>query len=242
MGKRLISQRKGTGRPSYKRPSHRFKVKVSYRKYDDLEKNGKLKGQIIGFIDDPIHQALLMKVLWENGDVSYLPCAEGLAVGDHIWSGGQAEIDIGTVTKLKNIPDGFYVYNIEKTPGGDGKFVRSPGGYAIVMAKEGNRVVLKLPSKRKVTLSGDCRAQVGVIAGGGKNEKPLFKAGAAYYKHKAVNRRWPRVRGVAMNAVDHPQGGKQHHADKPTSVPRNAPPGQKVGHIAPRRMGRRKRK
>ncbi len=241
MGKRLISQKKGTGRPSYKRPSHRFKAKVSYRPYDDVEKEGKVLGEVMGFIDDPLHQAILMKVQWEDGLVSYLPSAEGLAVGDHIWSGAQAEIGIGTITKLKNIPDGFYVYNIETVPGGDGKFVRTPGSFAVVMAKDGDKVILKLPSKKKITLSGDCRAQIGVVAGGGKNEKPLFKAGASHYKHKAVNRRWPKVRGVAMNAVSHPHGGKQHHAGKPTTVSRNAPPGQKVGHIAARRTGRRKR-
>jgi len=242
MGKRLLSQKKGTGRPAYRRPSHRFKAKIEYRKYDDIEKNGKIKGQIIGFVDNPMHNAILMKILWENGDTSYLPCAEGLAVGDHIWEGNKADIGIGTITQLKNIPDGFYVYNIERIPGGGGKFVRSPGGYAIVMAKEGGNVILKFPSKRKIAINGNCRAQIGVIAGGGKNEKPLFTAGAAYHKSKAINSRWPRVRGVAMNTVAHPHGGKQHHAGKPTSVARNAPPGQKVGHIASKRTGRKKRK
>ncbi|MEM4052736.1 MAG: 50S ribosomal protein L2, partial [Ignisphaera sp.] len=79
------------------------------------------------------------------------------------------------------------------------------------------------------------------VAGGGRLEKPLLKAGNAYYKWRAKARKWPRVRGVAMNAVDHPHGGGSHQSEsKPTTVSRRAPPGRKVGHIAARRTGRRK--
>ena len=241
MGKLLQQQRRGKGSPSYKRPSHRFKAWIEYRAYDEIEKTGKLKGEVIGFVDNPMHQAILMKILYDNGDVAYLPSPEGIAIGDVIEEGAQAGIGNGTITQLKNIPDGFYVFDIENIPGGNGKFVRAPGGYAVVMGKEGDKVVLKLPSKRKVTMPGDCRAQVGVAACGGKGERPMFKAGASFYKAAAVNRRWPSVRGVAMNSVAHPHGGKQHHIGKPSTVSRNAPPGAKTGHLAASRTGRRKR-
>ena len=86
-----------------------------------------------------------------------------------------------------------------------------------------------------------CRATIGVVAGGGRKEKPFVKAGKKYHAMKAKAIKWPRVRGVAMNAVDHPFGGGRHqHTGKPTTVSRRMPPGRKVGHIAARRTGVRK--
>jgi len=80
---------------------------------------------------------------------------------------------------------------------------------------------------------------IGVVAGGGRIDKPLLKAGNAYWKYKAKRNCWPKVRGVAMNPVDHPHGGGNHqHVGHPTTVSRMAPPGQKVGLIAARRTGR----
>jgi large subunit ribosomal protein L8e len=80
---------------------------------------------------------------------------------------------------------------------------------------------------------------VGVVAGGGRIDKPLLKAGNAHHKYKAKRNNWPKVRGVAMNPVDHPHGGGNHqHVGHPTTVPRDAPPGKKVGLIAARRTGR----
>jgi len=79
---------------------------------------------------------------------------------------------------------------------------------------------------------------VGVIAGGGRIEKPIMKAGRAHFKYQAKRNEWPRVRGVAMNPVEHPHGGGNHqHIGHPSTVSRHAPPGQKVGLIAARRTG-----
>lgn len=240
MGKRILSQRRGRGSPTFRSPGHRFKAKLVYRPYDEIETSGKIKGEVIGFVDDPGHNAILMKVLFENDEEAIMLAPEGIKVGDNIYSGAEAPVGLGNVLPLSRIPEGYYVYNIEKQPGQNGKFVRSPGSYAIVVSKEGNNVLVRLPSNKRVVFNGNCRATVGVVAGGGRLEKPLFKAGAAYYKHKAVNRRYPKVRGVAMNAVSHPFGGKSH-THKQSTVSRNAPPGRKVGHIAARRTGRRKK-
>jgi len=80
---------------------------------------------------------------------------------------------------------------------------------------------------------------VGLVAGGGRIEKPILKAGRAYFKYKARRHIWPEVRGVAMNPVDHPHGGGNHqHLGKPSTVRRDCPPGQKCGLIAARRTGR----
>uniref|UniRef100_A0A8C8GW43 Large ribosomal subunit protein uL2 n=2 Tax=Salmoninae TaxID=504568 RepID=A0A8C8GW43_ONCTS len=91
---------------------------------------------------------------------------------------------------------------------------------------------------KKVIASAN-RAVVGVVAGGGRIDKPILKAGRAYHKYKAKRNSWPRVRGVAMNPVEHPFGGGNHqHIGKPSTIRRDAPAGRKVGLIAARRTGR----
>ena len=98
---------------------------------------------------------------------------------------------------------------------------------------------MRLPSGSKKTLVSHCRAMIGIVAGGGRIDKPLLKAGAAYHKYKVKRNCWPRVRGVAMNPVEHPFGGGNHqHIGHPSTVSRFAPPGRKVGLIAARRTGR----
>ncbi len=241
MGKRLTQQKRGKGSPAYKCPSHNFKAKTGFRNYDVIEKESSIRGEVMGFIDDPGHQSLLMHILYENGDIAILPATEGLKIGDQIDCGISAKPHTGNILPIGQIPEGSYIYNLEIRAGDKGKFVRSPGAYAILVAREGDKMMIKLPSKKIVKLPSNCRAQIGVIAGGGRLEKPMITAGHAHHKSKARNARWPKVRGVAMNPVDHPHGGKQHHAGTSTSVSRHAPPGQKVGHIASRRTGRKKK-
>jgi large subunit ribosomal protein L2 len=105
----------------------------------------------------------------------------------------------------------------------------------------GEKTSVVMPSKAEVQLSSDCRAQLGVVAGGGITEQPLIKAGKNHYRMHSINRTWPTIRGVKSNPVDHPFGGKQHHKGKSSMTSRNAPPGRKVGHIAARSVGRKKR-
>lgn len=98
---------------------------------------------------------------------------------------------------------------------------------------------IKLPSGAKKIVPSGCRAMIGQIAGGGRTEKPLLKAGNAYHKFRVKRNCWPKVRGVAMNPVEHPHGGGNHqHIGHASTVRRDAPPGQKVGLIAARRTGR----
>lgn len=238
MGKRLLQQKAGKGSPAYRRPSHRFKSDASYRPYDELEQKGMLAGEIIDFIDDPAHSAPLMRVRFENNERRELLAPEGAWLGARICAGAQAEVDIGNVLPLMAVPDGIPVYNIELRPGDGGRLVRSAGSSAFVVSHKEEGVVVRLPSKRLMLLDGMCRAQIGVVAGGGRLEKPLLKAGSAHYKFHALNRRWPNVRGVKMNAYNHPFGGKQHHKGKGSMTSRHAPPGRKVGHIAAKSTGR----
>ncbi|MBI5223636.1 50S ribosomal protein L2 [Candidatus Micrarchaeota archaeon] len=242
MGKRLKQQKRGSGSPRYLAPSHRYKTDLTYRRYDDVEKTGVLSGTVVSIVDDPARTGPLIEVKYENNERGFLLAPEGIAVGAKIQVGAQATLSLGSVLPLYRIPDGAYIYNLERNPGDGGKMVKASGSYANVVAKDGNIVYIKLPSKKTIELSNECRVQLGVIAGGGRLEKPMLKAGNQYYKKTAQNRLWPVPRGVHQSPYNHPHGGKQHHVGKPTTVARSTPPGGKVGHIAARSTGRRKGK
>ncbi|KAI5188474.1 large subunit ribosomal protein L8e [Nematocida sp. AWRm77] len=167
---------------------------------------------------------------------------EGMHTGKTILFGDKTPLEPGNVMMLKNMPDGTIICSIEKVPGDRGSMAKTSGAYASVVGynAEKNETRIKLPSGTKKVVSGDCRAMVGVIASGGVQEKPLLKASRAYYMHKAKGKlgAWPRVRGVAMNPVDHLHGGGNHqHIGRSSCVARYAPSGQKVGQIAARRTG-----
>jgi large subunit ribosomal protein L8e len=114
-----------------------------------------------------------------------------------------------------------------------------PGLFIIIIFFSFSFHRVKLPSGAKKLIPSTCRAMVGLVAGGGRVEKPLLKAGRAHFKYRAKRNKWPRVRGVAMNPVDHPHGGGNHqHIGHASTTNRNDPPGKKVGLIAARRTGR----
>jgi len=238
MGKLLKQQRRGKGSVAYKAPSHRYKADVAYRKLDAIEREGTIRGQVSQFVDDPARGAILMDVKFEDGSNMMLLAPEGMAVGQEIYSGAGAKIALGSCLPLSKMPEGALIYNIEMAPGDGGKLVRAPGSYATIVSKEKDSIYVKLPSRNTIILQGSCRAQVGVVCGGGRLEKPLMKAGANFYKKHAQNRKWPVNRGVHMSAYTHPFGGKQHHKGRGSMTSRNAPPGRKVGHIAARSVGR----
>merc|ERR1711904_63953 len=99
---------------------------------------------------------------------------------------------------------------------------------------------IRLSSRINKTIPADCRATVGIVAGGGRLDKPMLKAGRAYHKYRVKRNCWPTVRGVAMNPVEHPHGGGNHQrVGHPTTSARACVPGQKVGLIAARRTGRK---
>merc|ERR1711918_195787 len=97
---------------------------------------------------------------------------------------------------------------------------------------------IRLPSGARKTVQSSCRAMVGICAGGGRLDKPTLKVGNNYHKFRVKRNSWPKVRGSAMNPVEHPHGGGNHqHVGHPTTVARDAPAGAKVGLIAARRTG-----
>jgi large subunit ribosomal protein L2 len=241
MGKRLITQRRGRGTHTYKAPSHRYKGQIKHRKYDELERTGVVFGKIVDFIHCPGHNAPLATIEFENREKILIAAPEKVKVNDIIASGSSAPVQVGNTLPLKNIPEGAMVYNIESNPGDGGKFVKSSGASAKIMTKKDNKITIMLPSKKTKQLNGECRATIGVVAGGGRKEKPFLKAGKKMHAMRARNKLYPKTSGVAMNAVDHPFGsGRGRHIGKPKTAPRWAPAGRNVGLIKARKTGRGK--
>lgn len=239
MPKRLLSQRRGKGKSIF---LSKGKYRVKYRSFDENERKGKVKGEIVDILHDNGRNTPVMLIKYENGEKVYLPAVYGMKVGDVVYSGKDAGIKPGNILPLSQIPDGTDVNNIEIAPGDGGKLIRSAGTSAKVIAHEGNNVIIKLPSKSFKVLNGNCRATIGIIGGAGIKEKPLLKAGAHYHLSRARGKYWPKVSGIKKNPVEHPFGGKRRRTGRiARSTSRNAPPGRKVGSIASKRTGRKKR-
>jgi large subunit ribosomal protein L2 len=238
MGKKLRQQRRGKGSNAYRKPPNYFKADVMFSRRPAVDR---IQGEVIEFIDDPGHSAPLMRIVYEDGTENILLAPEGIKVGDRIQEGNLASLNLGNVLPLSNVPDGMPIYNLECRAGDGGKLVRAAGNYATVVSHTGGIVSVLLPSKQTIELSPLCRAEIGTVAGGGAEACPIMKAGKNHYIKHATNAHWPTQRGVKMNPVDHPFGGKQHHKGASSMVSRNAPPGAKVGHIAASRVGRKKR-
>ena len=231
MGKRIISQRRGRGN-KYSVSGHRFKGEARHPQSESLT------GKVISLKHDPGRTAPIAEIVTKDG--KYVMIAhEGMFVGQEIKVGRGAENEIGDTVYLGSIPEGTKIYNLELRPGDGGKMVRAAGEGATI-ASHGDKTTVKLPSRRFVSLNKMCRATIGVVAGGGRKDKPKAKASKNFYAAKARNRLWPIVRGVAMNAVDHPHGsGRKQTVGVSSSISRNAPPGRKVGNIAPKRTGKK---
>jgi large subunit ribosomal protein L2 len=236
MGRRIRGQRRGRGAPTFRAPSHRYKADLEHRKVEDGDV---VAGTVVDIEHDPARSAPIAAVEFDDGDQRLVLAPEGVGVGDRIQVGVSAEIAPGNTLPLAEIPEGVPICNVEANQGDGGKFARASGVNAQLIAHDRNVAVVKLPSGEFKRLDPQCRATIGVVAGGGRTEKPMVKAGNKYHKVKSRGTVWPRVRGVAMNAVDHPfGGGGRQHPGQPKSVSRNAPPGRKVGDISSRRTGR----
>jgi len=237
MGRRIQGQRRGRGGPTFRAPSHRYKAELSHKKPESGD--GTVSGEVVGIEHDPARSAPLAEVEFEDGDRRLVLAPEGVRVGETLQVGVSAEIKPGNTLPLAEIPEGVPVCNVESNPGDGGKFARASGVSARLVSHDRNVAVVQLPSGETKRLDPDCRATIGVVAGGGRTGKPFVKAGKKHHKLKSRGTKYPRVRGVAMNAVDHPfGGGGRQHPGKPKSVSRDTPPGRKVGDIASKRTGR----
>lgn len=236
MGKRIIQQARGKGSPTYKAPSFRYVGKPKHPGVSDIS------GIVVGLIHCPGHTAPLAHVVYDDDSHGLILATEGLIVGQTVNVSSQAESTVGNVLPLNDVPDGALIHNIELVPGDGGKFVRASGVFAKVIGKQEGKVTVLLPSKKIKIFNGKCRAGIGVVAGGGRTEKPFLKAGNKMHKMRATNKLYPRSSAASMNAVDHPYGNKHSsRKSKAKPVSRTAPPGRKVGMIAAKRTGRKKK-
>jgi len=177
-------------------------VKRLYRIVDFGQEKLNVSGKVIALEYDPNRNAFLMLVEYEDGDKRYLIAPHNIKIGDEIICSEEAELKIGNRMKLKNIPVGTMVYNIEIQPGQGGKLVRSAGTSAKVLAHEGKYSHLEMPSKEIRKILSECFASIGQVSNPEKRFEKIGKAGRRRLKG------WrPTVRGSAMIPADHPHGG-----------------------------------
>jgi len=165
---------------------------------------------------------------------------EGIHTGQFIYCGKNAQLAVGNCLPIGKLPEGTVISSLEEKQGDRGTIARASGTSCIIVghSEDGSKSRVRLPSGARKTVPSTARAIVGIVAGGGRMDKPVLKAGNNYHKYRVKRNSWPKVRGVAMNPVEHPFGGGNHqHIGHPSTIARNAPPGKKVGLIAARRTG-----
>ncbi|MEE9269574.1 MAG: 50S ribosomal protein L2 [Candidatus Krumholzibacteria bacterium] len=194
--------------------------KRSYRRIDFKRNKLGVPAKVAAIEYDPNRSARIALLHYADGEKRYILSPNGVKVGDRIEAGEAAEIKVGNALPLEKIPLGMEVHNIELTHGRGGQIVRSAGGSAQIMAKEGNYVQLRLPSGEVRAVRKECFATIGQVGNLDHENLVVGKAGKS---------RWlgirPHVRGVAMNPVDHPHGGGEgkssggRHPVTPWGVP-----------------------
>lgn len=239
MGKVIRAQRLGK---SIRRRSlgHRYRGATRHKPLHTSKKEI-VRGKVTEIMHDPGRTAPVAKIRYETGENDLIIAPNKLKVGDDIEYGINAKPKLGSFLQLSDIPDGAMVYNIENVPGDGGKFARSTGTFAKVVTHDPTGTVVQLPSGVFKTVDPKCRANIGVVAGGGRTEKPFVKAGKMSFARKARGKFYPRTSGVSMNPTDHPFGGGAHpHPGKPKTVSKHTPPGRKIGSISAKKTGKKR--
>ena len=222
--KSLVRTLKKTGgRNNYGRVTSRHLGRGHKRRYRliDFKRNKLGVEAIVASIEyDPNRTTHIALLHYADGEKRYILAPVDLQVGDKVVAGPEADIKPGNSLPLANIPTGTLVHNVEMKPGKGGQLARAAGAYAQLMAKEGKNAHLKLPSGEVRMVSLDCQATIGQLSNVEQENVSLGKAGRKRWLGKR-----PRVRGVAMNPVDHPMGGGEgkssggRHPVSPWGVP-----------------------
>jgi len=242
VGKRIRVQRRGRGSSTFRASTHKRVAHVQYPSMSQQEQKGVIRGQVTEIVHESGRGSPLASVKLETGETYHTVVPEGVYKGQPMQMGNKAPVDVGNVLSLGSIPEGTMICNIELLPNDGGKMARSSGSYATVVAHTPEGTMIKLPSGKTRYLNDLCRATIGVISGAGRVDKPFLKAGAKFHLMKAKGHMYPRTRGVAMVAAAHPYGSSKRGARKITTVSRHAPPGRKVGLIAARSAGRKRKR
>jgi large subunit ribosomal protein L2 len=194
--------------------------KRRYRIIDFKRNKYGIQGRVSSIEYDPNRSANIALICYTDGEKRYIIAPEALKVGDTIVSGESVEIKTGNSLPLKNVPLGTSIYNIEMTRGKGGQLARAAGSQAVISAKEGSYCLIKLPSGEIRKVHEECYATIGEV---GNKDYGLVTVGKAG-RSRWMNRR-PKVRGVAMNPIDHPLGGGEgkssggRHPVSPTGKP-----------------------
>ena len=199
-GKKRINGRMRTGKISMRRRGGGHKKK--YRIIDFLRNKFDIKAKVVSIEYDPNRSANIALLNYTDGEKRYIIAPNGLKVGAHVISGEKAKIEIGNAMKLKNIPVGSIIHNIEIEPGKGAQIARSAGSFAQISGFEKNKTVLKMPSGELRFINSDCLATLGQVGNLDYSNVSIGKAGRGRWLGKR-----PKVRGVAMNPHDHPHGG-----------------------------------
>jgi large subunit ribosomal protein L2 len=202
--------RKSGGRNAIGRMTMRYiggGHKRMYRVIDFLREKDGMNATVRAIEYDPNRSSRIALVVYEDGEKRYIIAPNGLQVGQKILSGKEATPEVGNTMFLNDIPLGTIVHNIELKPGKGGALARSAGTYAQLSARDGKYATIKLPSGETRMVLTNCRATIGTVSNPDHNLEKSGKAGRSRWQGRR-----PRVRGVAMNPVDHPMGGGEGRA------------------------------
>ena len=205
VGKKSTGGRNNKGRMTIRNVGGGHKQK--YRIIDFKRDKENIPGIVKTIEYDPNRTARIALINYVDGEKRYIVAPHGLEVGQKIISGSDATPDVGNTMYLSEIPFGTVIHNIELRPGQGAKMSRSAGSYAQLMTREGKFAIIKLPSGETRMILQTCKATIGMVSNVDHNLEKSGKAGRSRWKGRR-----PRVRGVAMNPVDHPMGGGEGRA------------------------------
>ncbi len=178
-------------------------AKKQYRIIDFKRRKFDIAGIVVTIEYDPYRNCRIALINYADGEKRYILVPSGLKVGDKIEAAEKGlDIKTGNAMKMKNIPVGTIIHNIEMKPGKGGQIARSAGGYAQLMGKEDKYVVLRLPSGEMRQILGECMATIGTV--GNEDWANVVGGKAGRIRHQGKR---PQTRGSAMNPIDHPHGG-----------------------------------
>jgi len=243
MGKRIRVQRRGRGGQNFRASTHKRVAPAKYPAIAPKESfDALLSGTVQALVHDPGRGSPLSLVKFDNGLSFYTIVPEGVFTGQKITYGGKASAEIGNIVSLGKIPEGTIVCGLELRPGDGGKMAKSSGAYATIVGHTPQGTMIRLPSGRTRYVNDYCLATVGVVSASGRIEKPFLKAGEKFHQMKAKGHKYPRTSGRKMVPAVHPYGSSKRSARRTTTTSHGAPPGQKVGLIAARGPGQKKKR